>query len=75
MGLEYYSVDQFALAHSADIKGGVLKTSDTNLFRSLSDYLEPISDTLFKFNKQLFLDYANISLISDFLSESLFFFK
>jgi hypothetical protein len=60
--LEYYSVDQFALAHSADIKGEVLQTSDPDLVRALSDYLEPISDTLFKFDKQLFLDQANTSL-------------
>ena len=60
--LEYYSVDQFALAHAADIKGEVLQTSDPHLIRSLSDYLEPISDTEFKFNKQLFLEHADSSL-------------
>ena len=63
--LEYYSVDQFALAHSDNIEGQVLKTSDTDLIRSLSDYLEKISDTEFRFNKQLFLEHADIELVME----------
>ena len=60
--LGYYSVDQFAQAHALNIKGEVLKASDPNLFRRLSNYLEPISDNQFKFNKQLFLEHAIIEL-------------
>ena len=60
--LGYYSVDQFAQAHAPNIEGEVLKASGQDLFRSLSNYLDPISDNLFKFNKQLFLDHANIEL-------------
>ena len=60
--LGYYSIDQFAQINSPYIKGEVLKTSSPALFRFLSNFLEPISDTQFKFNKQLFLDNANIEL-------------
>ena len=60
--LGYYPVDQFTQMNSPYIKGEVLKTSNPTLFRLLSNFLEPISDTQFKFNKQLFLDNANIEL-------------
>lgn len=60
--LGYYYVDQFAQIHSPNIEGEVLKTSSPALFRFLSNFLEPINDNQFKFNKQLFLDNANIEL-------------
>ncbi len=60
--LGYYHVDQFAQIHSPNIEGEVLKTSSPALFRFLSNFLEPISDNQFKFNKQLFLDNAKVEL-------------
>lgn len=60
--LGYYHVDQFAQIHSPNIEGEVLKTSSPALFRFLSNFLEPIDDNQFKFNKQLFLENANIEL-------------
>jgi len=59
MRLEYYPVDEFTKAHISDIEGDILKTSNTNLFRQLTDFLEPISDTQFQFNKSLFLEFAD----------------
>lgn len=63
--LGYYPVDQFAQIHSPNIKGEVLKTSSPALFRFLSNFLEPISDTQFKFNKQSFLEKANVELVME----------
>lgn len=60
LGFQY--VDQFVQIHSPNIEDGVLKTSSPALFRFASNFLEPISDNQFKFNKQFFLDSANIDL-------------
>jgi len=60
--LANYSVDQFTQAFFSYIEGEVLKASDPNLLQRLYNYLEPISDTKFKLNKQLFLEHANTRL-------------
>jgi len=60
--LQYYSVEEFALAYSHDIDGEILRISNTNFFRTISEFLDAIDDTHFKFNKQLFLEHANIEL-------------
>ena len=60
LGFQY--VDHFAQINASSIEGDVLKTSSPALFRFASNFLEPISDNQFKFNKQLFLDSANVDL-------------
>jgi len=54
----YYPIDQFATSSLLDAEDGIYKTSDVNIIRHLTDFLEPITETRFKFNKDLFSQIA-----------------
>ncbi len=55
----YYPLAQFNLQYGAYIKEGVLSTSDPSLITQISKFLDPIDDTHFKVNKELYLKYLN----------------
>lgn len=54
----YYPIDQFLISATPSIENGVLHTSDVGMVRYLSNFLEPINENRFKFNKELFLRHA-----------------
>ena len=54
----YYPIDQFLIAIAPSIENGVLRTSSVEMIRNLSNFLEPINENHFKFNKELFLRHT-----------------
>ncbi len=53
----YYDILDFLDAHSESIENNVFSTSEHNIIRYLSDFLEEVEENRFKVNKELFLNY------------------
>ncbi len=53
----YYDFGSFLDENSENIENGIFSTSDENLIRYMTDFLEMVEENRFRFNKDRFLEY------------------
>ncbi|HEC39615.1 hypothetical protein LCGC14_1280900 [marine sediment metagenome] len=60
IGIGYNNIEDFLEKNSENIENGIFSTSDENLIRFMSDYLEDLGEDKFKIDRDRFLEYFRI---------------